>query len=407
MMNVDNLKFPKSILKEEKLDAEQIKQFLTIRADYEKSAFVQEGHFEVRALGPKEFVRPIPPGESAITALMSHRSGHVYGGTAGAKPHIFYYNPAPDADSVADIGTVLDEPGEVTALLERADESVLGVVNAEGGTARLFVYRPWQVLLREKDFTGMGVREIFDLPAEDQLFFSTIDPCHSAGTVETLPLAFPEKVSDMAFVEGVWFFLGSESGTVFCADDSLAKLETIGRLDPNGNFSPKFGLHEGKLYGAGLYGRIFQITRQGLSATGLCAPSLKGLELYNRISRWCSFAGSLYGATIDGLLFACQPEERKMRCLGKPTQQCFPQGMAASNGRLYILLGSEEDCAHLAVYDPETGDLRDLGCPLAHSERPWNGYQFRCMCRGRSGTLFLGEADRISYLFLYFPACKP
>jgi len=406
MMNVENLKFPKSILKEETLNAEQIKQFLTIRADYEKSAFVQEGHFEVRSLGPKEFVRPIPAGESAITALMSHSSGHVYGGTGGARPHLFYYNPAPDADSVADVGAVLEEPGCVAALAERADESVLGVVNADGGAARLFVYRPWQVLLREKDFTGMGVREMFDLPAEDQLFFSTIDPCHSAGTVEILKTALPERICDLAHLEGTWYFLGEKSGTVYCAGEALDDVRAVGRLDPNGNFSPRFGLHDGRLYGAGLYGKILEVTEQGLAATGACAPSLKGLELYNRVCRWCSFDGKLYGATIDGLLFSFQPEDGRVRCLGKPTQQCFPKGMAHANGCLYVLMGGEDDCAHLAVYEPDSGDLRDLGCPLAHSERPWNGYVFECMCRGRNGTLFLGEADRISHLFLYYPRCR-
>ena len=51
MLDLENHQWPKSPLKAEKLDAEQIKQFLTIRADYEKSAFVTAGHLEVRQLG--------------------------------------------------------------------------------------------------------------------------------------------------------------------------------------------------------------------------------------------------------------------------------------------------------------------------------------------------------------------
>ena len=104
MLDLENHQWPKSPLKAEKLDAEQIKQFLTIRADYEKSAFVTAGHLEVRQLGVKEFTRSIPPGECAVTALVTHPNGHVYGGTGGKRPHLFYYNPAPDADGCADIG---------------------------------------------------------------------------------------------------------------------------------------------------------------------------------------------------------------------------------------------------------------------------------------------------------------
>jgi len=43
---------------------------------------------------------------------------------------------------------------------------------------------------------------------------------------------------------------------------------------------------------------------------------------------------------------------------------------------------------------------------LARSERPWNGYEFGCMTTGNNGTVFLGETDRISQLFMYFPSVE-
>lgn len=404
MINLDNITFPKSPLKEKDLNAEQLKQFLAIRADYEKDAFVTEGHFEVRALGAKEFVRPIPENEGATTALVSHSSGHVYGGTTGKKSHLFYYNPAPDGDAVADVGVVWEGPSGIPALVELADGSVLGVVNPEGETARLFRYRSCEVLLREKDFTGLGVREIFDMPAEDQLFFSTIDPCHSAGEIEILKVDLPEAISDLVMTEdNIIYLLGAQSGSIFILNEKMNGVRKIGSLDPNGNFSPKFGKVEDQIFACGLYGQFFEVTEEGLRKCDCVASSLKGLKLYNRVTAWCAYDGCLYGGTVDGLIFEFDPETETVVTLGKPSAQSFVCGMAATGGQIYAIIGAEDDCAHLTVYDPRTGNLRDLGCPLARSERPWNGYNFGSMCTGSSGQLFLGECDRMSQLFIYFP----
>ncbi len=404
MIDLDNMVFPKSPLKEENLDPEQLKQFLTIRAEFEKSAFVTEGHFEVRSLGPKEFVRPIPENECSITALVNHSSGHVYGATSGKKSHLFYYNPAPDADAVVDIGVVCENDSEIPAIIELPNAVVLGVVNCSCGKAKLFTYRSCSVLLRDKDFTGLGVREIFDLPAEDQLFFSTIDPCHSVGQIEVLNTELPEAMGDLTFdANGTVYLVGKEKGKVYTLNEDMTELNVIGQLDPNGNFSSKFGKIGDRIFACGLYGQIFEVSQEGLRKCACRAASIKGLELYNRVTAWCAFGEVLYGGTIDGVIFAFNPETETVTTLGKPTTQTYVNGMAATGGQLYAIIGLDDDCAHLAVFNPETRDLRDLGCPLAHSERPWNGYVFGSMCRGANGQLFLGECDRISQLFIYYP----
>ena len=77
--------------------------------------------------------------------------------------------------------------------------------------------------------------------------------------------------------------------------------------------------------------------------------------------------------------------------------------MTRSAGKIFMVAGEPDDCAHLGCYEDATRELRDLGCPLARSERPWNGYRFEAMVTGRNGVVFLGEYDRISQLFMYFP----
>jgi hypothetical protein len=408
-----DIEWPQSPLKAENLDAEQLKQFLRIRSEYEKSAFVSSGHLEVRALNPKEFMEPIPPGESAVTAVAAHPSGHVYGGTSGKNAHLFFYNPAPDADACVDIGVILPEARTV-ALCVLPNGMLAGAVNPcePNALGVLFSYKSCAYLLDEKDFTGLGVREIFDLPAEDQFFTSTIDPCHSAGKIEILTSPIPEKISDLqAALDGsCLYLLGAASGQIFRCNIDGSAVECLGRLDPNGIFSEKLFLdHVGNLYGAGLYGRIFRWSPENriLEALPCVAPSLKGRELYNKITAWtCSSDGSIVGGTVDGLLFRFLPDQNKVICLGKPTAETFVSGLAWSGGKLYGIFGGDNDCAHLGCWNPLTGELKDLGCPLARSERPWHGYRFSCMTTGINGTIFMGESDRISHLFMYFPAVE-
>ena len=414
MLDLKDKKWPTSPLKGKDLNPEQLKQFLRIRADYEKSAFVTEGHLEVRGLGAKEFTKAIPPDECGITALVHHSNGHIYGGTSGRNAHLFFYNPAPDADAVADIGIVA-ENASISKLLTMKDGRVLGAVNKADNKSFIFSYKPCEVLLHEKDFTGLGVREIFDLPAEDQLFFSTIDPCHSAGKIEPLELPTPdEHIGDMVLdITGTkLLLLGANSGILFRCDLQTKQLAALGRLDANGNFSKSLAVDaEGMIYGTGLYGQIFKCNPvdDRFEKLDLRAPSIKGRELYNRVNAWTADSKNniLYGGTIDGIIFQFFPLEKRIVCLGKPTDQSNVCGMAVAGDAVYALIGEKGACCHLTSYNNYSRELRDLGCLIAHSERPWNGYEFASMVSGKGGTIFMGENDRISHLFMYFPVVKP
>ena len=404
--------WPSSPLKRENLRPEEIKEFLRIRADYEKSAFVTEGHFEVRALNAKEFTTPVPPDESAVTAILAHSSGYLYGATSGPQAHLFFYNPAPDADACADIGVIAPDT-QVVALAEGADHCVYGLAN-RAGRMFLFRYTPCGVLLEQKDFSGLGVREVFDLPAEDQLFFSTIDPCHGAGQIDLLDdLALPaEPATDLvADSHGDLWMLTETTGTVLRWNPAEApSLETLGTIGSMGGHSPRLLATDDGIFAAGLYGRIYHFSCISTEPTQLScqAPCIKGRELYNRVTAWlpCPVNGEYYGGTIDGLLFSFNPLTGRVICLGKPTDQPRITALACTAGRIYGLNGSPDDCAHLFSFDPETRDLRDLGCILARSERPWNGYRCESLVTGKDGTLFLGENDRCGHLFRYFPPVK-
>jgi len=416
MIKLEEKKWPSSPLKAKDLNAEQVKQFLRIRADYEKSAFVNEGQVEVRELGPAGFSRPIPPGECAISALVLHENGKIYGGTGGKNAHLFFYDPSPDADTVCPVG-VIAANAKVTSLVSGADNCVYGATaGLDGGNGTIFRYKPCEKLLGETDFSGRGVREIFDLPAEDQIFYSIVDPCHSAGKIETLiePVA-GEGVADIVInnAQLAIYGISSGSGTLFKYDLASGKVTKLGKADPNGNFSGKltFDAASGAVYGAGLYGRIFRINCESGRVDFLTvkAPSLKGRELYNRVTAWVAddIEPFIYGGTVDGILFRFDCREEKILCFGKPVDQSDIRALTVSNdGTVFGICGEKGKCCHLFSYCDESRELKDLGMLLARSERPWYGYEISAAVTGKDGRLYFGEEDRISHIFMYFPPVK-
>jgi hypothetical protein len=54
-------------------------------------------------------------------------------------------------------------------------------------------------------------------------------------------------------------------------------------------------------------------------------------------------------------------------------------------------------------YDPSSGDMRDLGILRATLPDEWIGHVFNAILTGPNGEIYLGESDRISRLFTYFP----
>lgn len=74
--------------------------------------------------------------------------------------------------------------------------------------------------------------------------------------------------------------------------------------------------------------------------------------------------------------------------------------MTGEDNCIYGIAG--KDCCHLFKYNPEEGDLRDLGILHVSSPRCWHGYEFDAAVTGEKGEIYFGENDRISHLFVYY-----
>ena len=75
------------------------------------------------------------------------------------------------------------------------------------------------------------------------------------------------------------------------------------------------------------------------------------------------------------------------------------------DGRVY---GSEgREIQHLFVYDPQSGETRDIGIAVSVLFHRRYGYQFAEAATGTQGEIILGEDDRGGHLWMYLPAVRP
>jgi hypothetical protein len=381
--------------------------------DYSRDALVHEGTMQVRPLGRKGLARPIPPGECAITALVCGPEGRIYGGTSGRRAHLFRYDPGPMGDCVLRIGPVADEC-EITGLAA-AGKFIFGATGdaptAAPGLSTSAGTGGW--LLRcdaSRDSVsdygyGRSAIEMLCQPLEGEPIAGiVIDPAR-------------ERLYGIGRKSGIFFSYDLASADVTKAGAAVDASARPSRPAPSPKVetsvvSSPLLLTENAVYGVVEQGRMFRydIAACDLQRLDVFIPALAGLAYYNRLHSAAAdpHTGLIYGGTRDGLLFRMDPENLSFVVLGKPVAQPgMPALTVALDGRVYGIGGDKGGMAHLFCYDPETRDLRDLGIPKADSERYWHGYEFGAAVTGRFGEIYLGEADRISHLFIYHPAVKP
>jgi hypothetical protein len=137
------------------------------------------------------------------------------------------------------------------------------------------------------------------------------------------------------------------------------------------------------------------------------APAVPGREPYTRVDAFLpEKSGAIYGGTSDGYLFRLNPENLTVTNLGKPLNQYRIAGLAwGANGKIYGVGGDELEMARLFSYDPADGSYELPGF-IDVNRRPyfaWQAYVIGDIVSDARGTVFLGENERISKLYLFFP----
>jgi ligand-binding sensor domain-containing protein len=164
------------------------------------------------------------------------------------------------------------------------------------------------------------------------------------------------------------------------------------------------------VWGAGDYGALFHYdpeSRKIIQHPQLRLPSEFGREFKTVLDALVLAPdGTMYGGTSDGYIFHFDPETEAITNLGKPIWQYRIRGLTLSrDGDLWGLGGERGGAVRLFVYRLSQGGYENLGL-LDVNRSPyyaWLAYEAESMVTGLDGTIYIGEANRISHLFILYP----
>lgn len=374
--------------------------------EYDHSV-VSQVRIDARALGYPP-VDVIPSGESAVTALcVSPRNGAIYGATSGARSHLFTLNPlhgyVQPLGLLKDITTVHG----TLAITANGDVYIGGSIAVDNGAAGYDKY-PGGHLLRYK-------------PVGDEY----ARPIRIDAGIDTDDLGIPaEHESIYALIADdqhhMLYGLTYPSGNFFSYDTAGAKFGMHGRVAEHRIRGEKFerdrliaralGLdNKGVVYASGENGALFRYVpgSANIERLPITVPAEPGRDVYSRVEVWTSDgAGLIYGGTNDGYIFRLNSDTLQLENLGKPLNHYQINGLVlAHNGKFYGTGGDQDDMARLFSYDPRTGAYQIFGF-VDVNRRPyyvWQAYRIGAIAIGNDGTVYLGESERKSRLYLYYP----
>ena len=373
--------------------------------DYDSSVASQV-RIDLRDLGypPLDL---IPPDESAIRSLAVAPNGAVYGATSGRRSHLFvlypqhgYVQPLGYLKGVTTVHRSLAVAANGDVYIGGSigvDNDGRGYGNYAGGHLLRYTPAPND---EEKPIhidAECPVQDLGIAVAGDGIYTLAIDRQRNVLYGLSYPTArfFTYSIADGKF---------AVHGTVAehkIPGEKFEKERDIGRglaLDSTG-----------RVYGSGAEGALFRFVpeTQKIEWLQLAAPTVPGREPYNRIDCWAEGSqGILYGGTSDGYLFRLDTKSLTLENLGKPLNQYRIRGLAfARSGKLYGVGGNDDEMARLFSYDPKRGVYQMLGM-VDVNHRPyysWQAYVIDAVAAGLDGTMYLGQSERKSKLYLYYP----
>lgn len=373
--------------------------------DYDHSV-VSQVRIDLRDLGYPP-VDVIPPDESAIRSLVVAPGGAVYGATSGRRSHLFVLDP--QHGYVQPLGYLKGVTSVHRSLVAAANGDVyiggsIGVDNDGQGYSgyaggHLLRYTPGP---RDDE---KPIRIDAECPVQDLGI-----PVAGDGIYTLIVDRGRNVIYGLTYPTGRFFSYSIADGK-FTVHGGVAERSIPGeKFEKDRNIGRALALDaDGRVYGSGDRGAIFRFNpeRREFECLRLTAPTVAGREPYNRIDCWAEGSKEvLYGGTSDGYVFRLDPKSLALENLGKPLNQYRIRGLAfARNGKLYGVGGNDDEMARLFSYDPGRGVYQMLGM-VDVNHRPyysWQAYVIDAVAAGADGTLYLGQSERGSKLYLYYP----
>jgi len=360
--------------------------------EYDHSV-VSQVRIDARDLGYAP-VDLIPSEESAIGALSVGPEGAIYGATSGKRSHLFVLYP--EHGYVQPLGFL---PGMTTVhkaiVVSKNGDVYIGGGNGSGHLLRYTPHNDEEKPIRVDvacDVADLGI----PVPGEG-VYAMAIDRARNV-------------IYGLSYPNGQFFSYDIATGKAIIhgkvaehniPGEKFEKEKNIGRelLATAAGFVFVSG-ESGALY-------LFNESSQKLDKLRLTAPTVPGREVYNRVDAWAEDSkGMVFGGTSDGYLFRLDPKTLTLQNLGKPLNQYRIRGVVcAPNGKLYGVGGDDDEMARLFSYNPSNGAYEMLGM-IDVNRRPyyaWQAYVIDAMAIGADGTVYLGQSERKSKLYLYYP----
>ena len=345
---------------------------------YPEGCYVSEGELALIPLTDPQTGKQLPAGECGIVSLAKDNEARIFGLTSGQRSHLFVYDPRSEQTDGSAISLgVLDGKAERHSLVVSSNGRLFFASQSQEGQG--YIYRC--------SYDGSSAQiEKLALPVSGEGICS---------------LTIDDK-------RGRIYGLSDKTGTFFVMEPDSAQVELKGPVDEDHLFSRVLVVSpDGCVYGGRKWGQFFKYDpeQDAIIAMDLEAPSIRGRQMYSSIDalELDGTGGFIYGGTsADGILFRFDLKAQKVIALGKPLNQPHIRCLAfGKDGWLYGIAGKE--CCHLFRYSPDSGELADLGICFVSSPRCWHGYEFDAAVAGDDGTIYLGQNERISYLFSYRP----
>ncbi len=400
--------------------------------DWKKSYITNLQRLDLRFLGYPE-VNEVPVNSSAITSLLSAASGIVYGATTGDTAYLFMFDPG--TNKVRHLGKVADEQSVHHALAEDSQGNIYL------GTG----LNPFTTI----EFSG---RHLGDKPIEETIWKDVKD--HFAGyggghlyrykpTESNKRVKLPDMRCEL---EDLGVPLAGNS--VYALTSSADKQTLYGLTYPDGHLfaydiaggvlsdkgpvDGKLTFHgperhwrslpralicapDGKVYTSGTDGYLvyYDPATDRIESTSYMLPGdrFPGEDATYAVAEYFTAGpdGKIYGGASDGHLFSFETEgDPDLKNLGKARSvrrlRCLTTG---ADGKIYLIAGERTSTKHcmMFVWDPADPGYENLGMLIVDSSPHyyWRGYQFDAMATGLDGTIYIGESERRSHLFLYIP----
>ena len=317
---------------------------------------------------------PIPLDESHITALDITPEGIIYGGTSGKRSHVFVGMFHGVTGMIFDLKAI--EGANHCPAVCCGKTKVMACVNGpRGGRVLMTRLQPLPYdLIQEWGFERPAFEDLGECVAGEPIVHAVADASRERA-------------------------VGVTTGHLFTVDPVALKIQVVGEVPGSGRLAVG---SKGSILGHDGSGHLwsFDPQTQNLRRQAFQLPEGEWGKLPFVWGR-AGHGRALYTADATGQLFSFDEERGFSGPLGRTLLAPVGPMAVTFDGRVFGFCG--DGIAKMFCYDPERGDLADLGVAVSVLERRRYGYVFGDAVTGRDGEIIFGEDDDLGHLWLFFP----